>query len=263
MPLRLTLGGFRTARFRPRVSRFLALPRRYTYLVMGVVLAAGAPLGLAVLKFAVLRELSAAAFSREVKQDLPAFLYVTISTLVVFSAFGYVLGRQADALLDLSRTDPLTGLRNQRAFEERLVEEVARAGRYRTPLSLIVADVDGLKAINDRGGHHAGDVALRAVAGALRHDVRQTDLAARVGGDEFAMIAPNTAADEAFAFGERIRCLVAEQGAVGITISVGVATLDLEGPDAAALAQAGDAALYEAKRRGRNQVVSAAVSPAA
>lgn len=221
---------------------------------MGAVLAAGAPLGLVLLRLAALREPSIAAFTREVKQDLATFLYVTVSTLAVFSAFGYIVGRQADVFMDLSRTDPLTGLRNQRAFEERLGEEGARAERYRTPLALVIADVDGLKAINDRGGHHAGNAALRAVADALRKDARQTDLAARIGGDEFALIAPNTVAHEAFALGERIRCLVAEQGAGGITISVGVATLDLERPDVAVLLQAADAALYEAKRRGRNQV---------
>jgi diguanylate cyclase (GGDEF)-like protein len=260
MPLPSILDGFHTEGPAPRVSRFLVAPRRFTYLVMGAVLAAGAPLGLALLRSAAVREFSVAVVAREVKRDLPTFLYVTLSTLAVFSAFGYVLGRQADALVDLSRTDPLTGLRNQRAFEERLVEEVARAQRYHTPLSLIIADVDGLKAINDRGGHHAGDVALRAVGEALRQDARQTDLAARVGGDEFALIAPNTVAPEAFALGERIRCLVAGPGAAGITISVGVATSDFDRPDAAALLQAADAALYEAKRRGRNQV--AAASPA-
>jgi len=168
-----------------------------------------------------------------------------------------VLGRQADALVDLSRTDPLTGLRNQRAFEERLAEEVARSGRYGGPLSLLIADVDGLKAINDRGGHHAGNAALRAVAGAMRKDARQTDLAARIGGDEFALLAPNTLASEAVALGDRLRCLVAEQDAAGVTISVGVATLPPDRPDAEALLQAADAALYEAKHRGRNLVVLA------
>lgn len=253
---RSTLAGFGSAR--SRVSRLRAVPRRFLYLVMGAVLAIGAPVGLALVRLGVLPNFSAAAFTLEVMQDLPAFLYVTVSTLAVFSAFGYVLGRQADVLVELSRADPLTGLRNQRTFEERLVEEVMRAGRYGMPLSLLSADVDGLKAINDRGGHHAGNVALRAVAEALRQNARQTDLAARVGGDEFALLAPNTEACEAVGLGERIRGLVAERGAAGITISVGVATLHPERPDAAALLQAADAALYEAKRRGRNQVVTAA-----
>jgi two-component system cell cycle response regulator len=252
-----TLDVASTVWSRPLASRLLAAPRRFTHLAVGVVLAAGAPLGLALLKLIVLDEVSLAALSRAVTQDLAAFVYVTVSTVAVFAAFGYVLGRQADALLDLARSDALTGLHNQRAFEERLLEEAARAGRYRTVLSLLVADVDGLKAINDAGGHQAGNVALRVVADALRRDARQTDLAARIGGDEFAMIAPDTAADEAFALGDRIRRVVGEHRGAGVRVSVGVATLDVHRPDAAALLQAADAALYEAKRQGRNRVVSA------
>jgi diguanylate cyclase with GGDEF domain len=108
---------------------------------------------------------------------VPTFVYVTVSTLVVFSVFGYVLGRQADALVDLSRTDALTGLGNHRAFTERVAQEVSRAARYRLPLSLLLVDVDRLKAINDRGGHAGGDAALRLVADALRADARESDLA--------------------------------------------------------------------------------------
>jgi diguanylate cyclase (GGDEF)-like protein len=86
---------------------------------------------------------------------------------VVFSLFGYALGRQADTLLQLSRTDALTGLRNPGAFAEQFEVEVARAAHYHEPLSLLLVDVDGLKAINDRNGHRAGDLALQAVARAL------------------------------------------------------------------------------------------------
>jgi diguanylate cyclase len=231
------------------------------YATLGAILAQGAPLGLALLRMSIGGERSAAGFREAIEQDPAAFLYVTLSTMVVFFAFGYVLGRQADALVDLSRTDPLTGLRNQRAFDERLGEEVARAARYGGPLSLLVADVDSLKALNDRGGHHAGNLALRAVAAAMRTDARQTDLAARIGGDEFALIAPKTDATEAAALGDRIRGLVEHHDAIGVTISVGVATLGPELPDAQALLRAADAALYEAKHRGRNRVVAAA-SPA-
>ena len=231
---------------------------RFAYAAMGVGLALGAPVGLAGLRLAAAGEVSLAALGREIEQDLAAFLYVTLSTMVVFFAFGYVLGRQVDALVDLSRTDPLTGLRNQRAFDERLADEVARAGRYGGPLSLLIADVDSLKAVNDRGGHHAGNLALRAVGDAMRKDARQTDMAARIGGDEFALIAPNTDASEAAALGDRIRSLVAQNEAVEVTISVGVATLGRERPEGEALLRAADAALYEAKHRGRNRVVSAA-----
>jgi len=242
----------------PAMPNLRAMSRRFTYACVGVVLAAGAPFGLALVKLAQINEFNVAALSRTLKLDLPIFLYATVSTMAVFALFGYVLGRQADALVSLSRTDSLTGLRNQGAFQERLADEVARAGRYRTPLSLLVCDVDRLKTINDRGGHQAGNIALRAVADALRRDARQTDLAARIGGDEFALIAPNTVAGEALALGERMRRRVAEQGPAGVTVSVGVATLDVGRQDAAALLGAADAALYEAKRCGRNRVTSAA-----
>jgi diguanylate cyclase (GGDEF)-like protein len=187
--------------------------------------------------------------------DVPTLLYVTLSTLAAFSAFGWVLGRHADALADLSRTDPLTGLRNQRAFDERLEEEVTRAGRYGEPLSVLILDIDALKAINDRSGHDAGNEALRAVATALRRGARQSDLAARIGGDEFAVVAPSADARDALALGERIRSLVAD-GTDGITVSVGVATLDRERKTPGALVRAADRALYQAKRDGRNRVAS-------
>jgi len=232
------------------------IPRRLTYAASGVLLALGAPLGLAILWLASVAQPSAQALRSEIAEDLGTFLYVTASTMVVFFAFGHVLGRQADTLVELSRTDPLTRLRNQRAFEERLAEEVARAGRYGGPLSLLIADVDGLKAVNDGGGHHAGNLALRAVADAMRMDARQTDLAARIGGDEFALLAPNTVTSEAVALGDRIRRLVAEEGRAGVTLSIGVATLGAEPSDAEALLHSADAALYEAKHRGRNQVVA-------
>jgi diguanylate cyclase (GGDEF)-like protein len=196
--------------------------------------------------------------SRVVAEDLPAFVYVTLSTLAVFAGFGYVIGRQADALADLSLSDPLTGLLNRRGFIEGLEEEVARASRYRAPLSLLVADVDGLKAVNDRAGHLAGDRALRSVADALSGHARGTDTLARIGGDEFALIAPHTDACAAVALAERIRSLVAggrQPG--GITISIGVATADPEQPAPGALFQAADAALYAAKRRGRDCVAAA------
>jgi diguanylate cyclase (GGDEF)-like protein len=237
------------------LPRLRTAPRRWTYPLVAVVLAAGAPLGLLVVRWLMVGGVDAPKIADIVRQDLATFLYTTLSTLVVFVACGHLLGRQADALLGLSRTDPLTGLSNLRALEERLADEVARARRYGTPLSLLIADVDRLKAINDRSGHHAGDLALRAVADALRADARQTDLAARIGGDEFALIAPNTAASAALALAERVRALVAEN-AVGITISVGVATLGDDCPDAAALMHAGDAALYQAKTLGRNRVAN-------
>lgn len=239
-------------------SRLAAAPRRLAYTLAGMFLAAGAPLGLLVVRLLGANGLDLVGLRREVAGDLPTYLYVTLSTLVAFSLFGYALGRQADALVELSRTDPLTGLSNPRAFEERLEEETARAARYGEPLSLLLVDVDGLKAINDRHGHRAGDLALQAVARALRSGARQSDLAARVGGDEFVLLAPSTPRPAAVALGERIRSLLAGQGIGGLTVSLGVATVEKDrSSGASVLRETADVALYEAKRQGRNRVVSA------
>jgi diguanylate cyclase (GGDEF)-like protein len=182
---------------------------------------------------------------------------VSVSTLVAFALFGYFLGRQADELSLLSRTDPLTALANTLAFEERFQQEIARGARYDEPLSLLLADVDRLKVINDRDGHRAGNRALKAVGEALRTGGRATDLTARVGGDEFALLAPRTTRPAAAALAERVRALVAGYGD-GLTVSIGVATMATAGAmDLQGLWDAADRALYEAKRRGRNRVVVA------
>ena len=102
------------------MSRLQAVPRRLTYTLAGCLLAAGAPLGLLVVRLVGTAGFEPDELRREVAADLPTYIYVTLSTLVVFVLFGYALGRQADTLVESSRTDALTGLGNPRAFEERL-----------------------------------------------------------------------------------------------------------------------------------------------
>jgi diguanylate cyclase (GGDEF)-like protein len=240
------------------VAGLAGVPRRIYYAVVGAGLAGGAPLGLLLVRVAGSARSDLASLRRELAADPTTYAYVTLSTLLVFALFGYVLGRQADALVVLSRTDTLTGLKNPLAFEERLEEETERARRYGEPLSLLMVDVDGLKAINDRRGHPAGDQSLQAVARALRDGGRRADLPARVGGDEFAVIAPSTSRPAAAALGDRIRSLVMAQGIEDLTVSVGVATLEPGRPlGSSYLREIADTALYEAKRQGRNRVVTA------
>ena len=233
--------------------------RRWSYLAVAALLATGAPLGLLVLRALRAPEVTTAWLLADVRGDLPTYLYVTVSTLAVFSAFGYALGWRADRLLALTRTDPLTGLANLRAFRERLEQEFAQAQRHGHALTLLSLDVDELKAINDSKGHRAGDEALRAVASAIRDGSRVTDLAARIGGDEFAVLAPQTTDEEAFPLAQRIRTLVMQRAPpephAALTVSVGLATWSSAAPGSPEdLLAAADAALYRAKREGRNRV---------
>jgi diguanylate cyclase (GGDEF)-like protein len=213
----------------------------------------------------LVRAIRAGSFSwewtrNEVAEDSWTYLYVTFSTILAFYLFGRTVGRVADRLAESSITDTLTGLRNRGHLQSRLHEEFARAARHGLPLSLLLLDVDELKALNDLHGHRAGDAALCHVATAIRGGLRASDIAARWGGDEFVLLAPNTRTDEAIRLAERVRSLVAtapaQAGIAAVTISMGVATLTAEPsfhtPEA--LLRAADTALYMAKRSGRNRV---------
>ena len=155
-------------------------------------------------------------------------------------------------LVAAARTDALTGVANLRAWEETLGRETARAARSGTPLSVAVLDFDRLKTINDEGGHQAGDRALRAAVSAWQTALRQTDVLARPGGDEFAAVLPDCALSDARALGERLRRATPH----GHTCSVGVAQWRAdEAPEE--LMERADRALYAAKHGGRNRTIAA------
>ena len=162
------------------------------------------------------------------------------------------------ALHELARTDPLTGLRNRRAFDDSLGLEIAAVERTRSPLSLLVLDVDHFKQINDSFGHDAGDKVLRSIAQVLSGCVRIIDIVARVGGEEFAVILPHTDAQGAHEVAQRMRVAVAQASWLGqpTTISIGAASLRAAETADSLFARA-DAALYAAKKSGRNRVVAA------
>jgi two-component system, cell cycle response regulator len=170
--------------------------------------------------------------------------------------------REARQLADL---DALTGLHNRRYFHETLARECARAHRYNRSLALIIFDLDDFKAINDRIGHLAGDSVLADAAARVRDVVRSADIACRVGGDEFAVILPESTTDDADQLYRRIQHSVSAHpiGAAGrLLFSAGVAELRPD-DDAVSFFQRADEALYRAKESGKGQILSAANRPSA
>jgi diguanylate cyclase len=157
-------------------------------------------------------------------------------------------------------TDALTGLHNRFAYDERLVQELARWQRHRTPLSLLLCDIDHFKKVNDTLGHHAGDEVLKSVADLLASALRKTDFIARYGGEEFVVLLSGAAADRAATVAGKLRQLVAGatidlgSTAINVTVSCGHATLADEDASGTALFERADQALYQAKRSGRNRI---------
>ena len=163
----------------------------------------------------------------------------------------------------LSVTDPLLGIFNRRYLHERLPQETAHARRYGQSVSVVMADLDHFKQINDIHGHQAGDLVLLHAVNLARSALRQSDWMARYGGEEFVIVLPETTLLGAYAVAERMRRLCAETSVqlantqLVVTASFGVATIDgvpASNDDAEAMLQAADKALYESKRAGRNRV---------
>ena len=169
----------------------------------------------------------------------------------------------------LSVTDDLTSLYNSRYLSQVLRREVKRASRSLRPLSLLFLDLDGFKSINDTHGHLYGSRALVEAALVIRSSARETDVVARFGGDEFALVLPDTGSEGARAVGERVReriaaheFLQADGLRIRLTASVGVATLPDSAASEEALIQAADQAMYRVKDRGKNGICVAEPSAA-
>ncbi|MBF0460032.1 MAG: diguanylate cyclase [Magnetococcales bacterium] len=158
-------------------------------------------------------------------------------------------------LRTLSNTDALTGLHNRRRLDEIINDEFSRAKRYQQDMAVLMLDVDHFKRFNDEHGHDQGDRVLQAVADVIQSSCRDVDFPCRYGGEEFCLILPSTSLEGAKRMAERLRSGVEQMAVNGlqVTISVGVAIYPLVGPDPEALQKAADAALYLAKRTGRNR----------
>ena len=188
---------------------------------------------------------------------------ITVKDVTDVCIYQCMLEQSKTEVERLSRTDALTGLYNRGHWQERFREELARASRYARPCSLVLFDLDHFKRINDTHGHLAGDQVLHAVAELLNQTLRVSDIAGRYGGEEFAVVLPETALAQALSVAERFReslaaaTLMGPEGPLAVSASLGVAQYKsgMDGPEA--LLRLADEALYLAKRRGRNRVQAA------
>ncbi len=191
--------------------------------------------------------------------------------LVTYVAWG--IGREQrrarEEALRLSRFDHLTGLYSRSFFTSTVEREIQRAARTGRPFAMLMFDLDGLKAANDRFGHDSGDRLLQAVADVLRGDIRVTDVAARYAGDEFVLLLPETDLAGALRVADKLRvdisrlALSNDGSLMRTSASIGLVTYPEDGRTWAELIRRADLAMYEAKRRGRDQIVHYAHEPAA
>lgn len=176
-----------------------------------------------------------------------------------------LVSRRSRELESLANTDPLTGLSNVRHLHQELGHSLEVSKRYDQPFALLVLDIDGLKRVNDARGHAAGDRVLVQVALALRRSVRNVDTPARIGGDEFCVLAPHQTAESARTLGERLAQAVtaetADGGEAGVGISIGVVACPEHGDEAESLLEVADQAMYRAKAGGDQVAVGDPTEP--
>ena len=244
-------------------------PAAWTHAFAGVLLGIAAPVGAL-----AIRLLGGAHIEAELPEHGFFYLYELVGTSTVFGFAGWLAGRRVDRYRsgrdlyrDMAEHDALTRLANARSFLEHQRRAVEHASRYGEPLSLLLLDVDQLKALNDSLGHAGGGAALVLVANVLRRCKREDDLAARWGGDEFALLmrgADEAAARrqaEAILEGVRSEPLRFDGAERRVTVTIGIATTRGGSPDT--LFQRADIALYAGKTSGRDRAVSEASGPAA
>lgn len=205
-------------------------------------------------RIGVLNVTDKAGGGRYDEADLEILSAIVPQIAVIIDRAG--LKHKAGEFEQLSVTDSLTGLLNRRYLEERLAEEIKRSNRHGFPMSFLMLDVDDFKSYNDNFSHPEGDRALQIVGQTLKETLRGADVAARYGGEEFSILLPQTTLEEAAAIAERIRERIenTEFPKRKVTVSIGIADCSQTNCTPRKLISAADAALYEAKRKGRNNV---------
>jgi diguanylate cyclase (GGDEF)-like protein len=257
--------------WREFVAKHGRLERRrpaVAHLLQGLALSMVPPLG-----WFLILTFTGAELGHDVVEHGPLYAYLFLSTALAFSMFGWILGRKEKLLNHLivqldhqSVTDPLTRLYNRRYFFERVEEQCERSVRAARPFALAILDLDHFKDLNDRFGHLVGDRVLVAVSQVLSAHVRRSEVFARIGGEEFGLLFPQSDEAEALAAVERLldalEVRVAEAtgvpGLPDVTASVGIVFTGRleESPDSSQIMAAADSALYRAKDLGRNRAVS-------
>ena len=246
----VAVGAVLDGGVRSPISYFLILPMLFA----GLAYSAGTVSFLA--GFGVLTALAVGLLTPDRSWSTTAFLAVGIVIAgLITAAAAAQRDRLMRHLVAAASLDALTGCFSRGAFEVRLDHESLRAERHYATFSVIVADLDNLKTLNDANGHHCGDRALKLLASVLRQVARETDVVGRLGGDEFALLLPETDQEAAMAVAMRLRAALHDvTGADWVTASMGVSSW--QGPNDApdALLRRADEALYAAKRSGRNRV---------
>ena len=233
--------GLQRRRPRYRTNSFVALPVSAGSEVLGVV--------------CVTDRLDNGAFTRDDVSTLRALAAPAALALARERAT-----RQAKAFAHAAIVDPVSGLFNRRYFHERLEEELQRAQRHKTPVALLMIDIDDFKSINDRFGHVAGDTVIKGVSEILRRSVRKFDLCTRFGGEEFAIVMPGSGPENSTSVAERIRQRIEqfqpeERGLADLRVTASIGLAFSHDMSARELIDRADQALYTAKRGGKNRVI--------
>lgn len=250
-------------------ASFRSVPHYYLYPAMGFALGLGSPVGAFLMRYWLADPLLKSVWVRsELDYNALFYLYMGIGTVLSFMVFGYILGLRSERLRVGNRilsaridelhlksvTDGLTGAFTHGYLQEILELEIQHMMTHKTPLSVMVIDIDDFKRINDSHGHLFGDRVIKETAETISANVRSDDILGRYGGDEFVVIMPGADSETAVHVADRARAGIAKNGYLA-TISVGVATADGgSGESAADLLHRADMNLYKAKHGGKNCV---------